>query len=359
MATAPARDLNVKWMIYGANGYTGRLCAIEAVRRGLRPVIAGRNAVAVNELAKQLKLDARAFALDDPRVVADNLGGIAAVLHCAGPFSATSVPMLSACEHAHCHYFDITGEIDVFEYVHQRDAHWKRADMIAMPGVGFDVVPTDCLAAMLKRAMPDATHLKLAFKSSRGKFSPGTAKTMVEGMPKGCRVRRDGRIVSIPSGSLSEMIPFRGTPELAAAIPWGDVSTAFYSTRIPNIEVYMGVSRKQLNSMRSAARFQWVLSWPIVQWYMKRKIERTISGPTEQERSAGETLLWGEVSNAVGKKTSMRMRTPEGYSLTVDAAVTIVQRALTEHLPTGALTPSKAFGPDFVTTLKGVEVSPA
>ena len=178
MATAIAPKAQPNWMIYGANGYTGRLCAIEAVRRGLRPVLGGRNADALAMLGKQLRLETRVFSLDDPRVVADNLGGIAVMLHCAGPFSATSVPMLSACEHAHCHYLDITGEIDVFEYVHHRDAHWKRANIAAIPGVGFDVVPSDCLAAMLKRELPDATHLRLAFRS-KGKMSPGTAKTVV------------------------------------------------------------------------------------------------------------------------------------------------------------------------------------
>ncbi|NUM54220.1 MAG: hypothetical protein HUU46_11295 [Candidatus Hydrogenedentes bacterium] len=359
MATALAPKSDAQWMIYGANGYTGRLCAIEAVRRGMRPVLAGRNGDALAMLGKQLKLETRIFSLDDPRVVADNLGGVAVMLHCAGPFSATSVPMLSACEHGHCHYLDITGEIDVFEYVHQRDAHWKRANIAVIPGVGFDVVPSDCLAAMLKRALPDATHLTLAFRSKRGKMSPGTAKTMVEGLPRGGRIRRDGRIVEIPSGSLTRKIPFGSTEEPAVAIPWGDVSTAYYSTGIPNIEVYLGVRKKQMRQMRWAARMRPILSLGFVQNYLKNSIERKVKGPNEKERAADETVLWGEARNAAGQSVALRMHTPEGYTLTVDASLTIVKRILIEGIAPGALTPSMAFGPDFVTTLHGVNVTKA
>ncbi len=359
MATALAPKPDSQWMIYGANGYTGRLCAVEAVRRGMQPVLGGRNADALAMLGKQLRLETRLFPLDDPRVVADNLGGISAMLHCAGPFSATSVPMLSACEHAHCHYLDITGEIDVFEYVHQRDAHWKRASIAAMPGVGFDVVPSDCLAAMLKRALPDATHLTLAFRSKLGKMSPGTAKTVVEGLPKGARVRRNGKLVTIPSGSLTRKIPFGGAEELAVAIPWGDVSTAFYSTGIPNIEVYTGVPKNQLRQMRMAGRLGSILKLGFVQNYLKNSIEKKVKGPNEQERAADETILWGEAKNAAGNRAAFRMTTPEGYTLTVDASLTVVKRILAEGIAPGALTPSMAFGPDFVTTLSGVKVTKA
>src|SRR5438045_96693 len=100
------------FLIYGANGYTGELIAREAVRRGLKPVIAGRNADKLAPLAKELGLQSRAFPLDKPR-----LDGIDAVLHCAGPFVHTSAPMVRACLDAGVHYLDITGEIAVFEAI--------------------------------------------------------------------------------------------------------------------------------------------------------------------------------------------------------------------------------------------------
>ncbi|GMV90418.1 MAG: saccharopine dehydrogenase [Candidatus Hydrogenedentota bacterium] len=341
------------WMIYGANGYTGKLCVRECVRRGIRPVLAGRNRKAIEALAREYDLESRIFGLDDAKA-ANRLDDMAAVLHCAGPFSATARPMLDLCTRSKTHYLDITGEIDVFEFVHQSANRWIDAGMVAMPGVGFDVVPSDCLAAMLKRELPDATHLTLAFQSKGGKMSPGTTKTMIEGLPRGCRVRRDGQLVSVPSGSLTRAIPFRDRPHTAVAIPWGDVSTAYYSTGIPNIEVYAGIPEKQIAWMRRLNKLGPILGLGFVQDFLKRRVEKSVSGPTDDERASDEVILWGEARDGSGNTRTMRMRTPEGYALTAEAAVTAAERVASGAVPPGAHTPSAAFGADFVLSLTGV-----
>jgi len=352
-STSPA------WMIYGANGYTGRLCAAEAARRGLRPILVGRNRDAVEAVARSYGFETRIFPLDDPHAAGKHMDDVAAVLHCAGPFSATARPMLEACASSRTHYLDITGEIEVFEYVHQNHERWARAGIVVMPGVGFDVVPSDCLAAMLKRELPGATHLTLAFKSRRGKMSPGTTKTMIEGLPKGGRVRRDGKLVEIPPGSLTRRIPFQGEPEPAVAIPWGDVSTAFYSTGIPNIEVFAGVPEKQIRQMRWLRLISPFLGLPLFQSLLKRRVERTVQGPTDEERAADEMFLWGEVRDGAGAMKAMRMRTPEGYTLTAEAAVRAAERVAAGEVAAGAHTPSTAFGPEFVSELQGVRCEDA
>ena len=171
------------WMIYGANGYTGELAAREAVARGLRPVLAGRNGETVGALARELGLEHRAFGLDDPSALVRGIEGMAAVLHCAGPFVHTSRAMVAACLAARAHYLDITGEIAVFEKVLARGEQAREAGVALLPGVGFDVVPTDCLAARLAAALPDATELVLAFASNGAAISRGTQKTMIESLP--------------------------------------------------------------------------------------------------------------------------------------------------------------------------------
>jgi short subunit dehydrogenase-like uncharacterized protein len=148
------------FLIYGANGFTGSLIAHEAVARGQRPVLAGRNAAAVAALARDVGLEYRAFALDDPGKVVEGIRGMQAVLHCAGPFAHTYRPMAEACLQAGVHYLDVTGEVAVFEGLAARAAADKAAGVMLLPGVGFDVVPSDCLAA-LKRRLPSATHLAL------------------------------------------------------------------------------------------------------------------------------------------------------------------------------------------------------
>lgn len=342
------------WLLYGANGYTGALTAREAKRRGMTPVLAGRNRAEVEALARELGFEARVFGLDDVNAVAGNLKDIAVVLHCAGPFSATARPMLEACARAGAHYLDITGEIDVFEYVHQHDAKWKQAGIIAMPGVGFDVVPTDCLAAMLKRELPDATHLRLAFKGLGAKLSPGTSKTMVEGLGEGTKMRRDGKIVAVPFTTAK--IPFEREPEFAVSIPWGDVSTAYYSTGIPNIEVYIGGPEKDLKRMNMPGPMRALVGLGFVKSLAKWWIGKSVKGPSDEERAAGASYVYGEATNAAGKKVAMRMKTPEGYTLTVDSSLEAVKRVLAGGIAPGALTPSMAFGADLVKELRNVRM---
>ena len=347
------------WMIYGANGYTGRLCARVAKQRNLQPVLAGRNAAELSTLAQELGFEHRVFGLEDKQETARNLAGINAVLHCAGPFSATARPMLDACLAAGAHYLDITGEIAVFEAIHARDAEIRKAAIVAIPGVGFDVVPTDCVAAMLKDLLPTATHLKLAFRSRQGQLSPGTTKTMLEGLPEGGKVRRDGRIVTVPVGYKVETLAF--TPErsyTAIAIPWGDVATAYYSTGIPNIEVFLGASENQIKRMKLPGWIAWLLGRSIVQAFLKRQIGKRVKGPDEKQRAADEMLVFGEASDEEGGKAGgkavLRLRTPAGYSLTADSAVTATCKVLEGRTAPGAYTPSMAFGARFVLGLEGV-----
>jgi short subunit dehydrogenase-like uncharacterized protein len=240
--------------------------------------------------------------------------------------------------------------------VHQRDAEIKSAGIVAMPGVGFDVVPSDCLAAMLKREMPGAVTLRLAFKSHYGKLCPGTTKTMVEGLPEGCKVRKDGKIVSVPPAYKIETIPFTaGESSTAVTIPWGDVSTAYYSTGIPNIEVFMGAGKRRIESMALSGWKRALLGLPPVQAFLKGRVAKQVKGPTEAERARDEMLLYGEVRDVEGRTVAMRMRTPEGYTLTVMASLAAVARVLENgSMGPGALTPSMAFGPDFVLSFEGV-----
>jgi short subunit dehydrogenase-like uncharacterized protein len=103
------------WLIYGANGYTGQRIAQEAVARGWRPILAGRNAREIAALAERLACPHRVFSLDNRRRIAEHLQGVRVLLHCAGPFSATGEPMMDACLESHVNYLDITGEIAVIE----------------------------------------------------------------------------------------------------------------------------------------------------------------------------------------------------------------------------------------------------
>lgn len=342
----------MNWMIYGANGYTGELIAREAVKRGATPILAGRNADKLAALANELKLESRAFGLDDAAQLAKGLAGIELVLHCAGPFSATSAPMIKACLAAKAHYLDITGEISVFEYAQTQDAQARAAGVVVCPGVGFDVIPTDCVAAALKAALPDATHLVLGFDSRSG-FSPGTAKTSVEGLAQGGKVRENGKIRAVPLAYHVRKIDFGDGEKLAMTIPWGDVSTAYASTGIPNIEVFIPGSPAMIANARRANYVRWLLGLGPVQRYMKNRIARTVKGPSAAQREKLVTHVWGEARNAAGVTKTARIKVANGYALTITGALAVVD-FLSQNRPAGgSYTPSKLCGADLVQKLPG------
>jgi short subunit dehydrogenase-like uncharacterized protein len=344
------------WVLYGAYGYTGELIARLAVRRGMGPVLAGRDRGRLEALGRELGLPIRVFALNDPTDVRAGIAGARVVLHAAGPFRKTSRPMLDACLAAGASYLDITGEFGVIEDVLSRDDEARAAGVTVVPGVGFDVVPTDCLAARLAARLPGATSLELAF-AGLSTFSPGTTKTMLDGLKQGGggAVRRNGRIVGVPAAHAARDVPFPRARPHVVAIPWGDVASAWHSTGIPNITTYTGAPPSAVRSMRLAARLSPVLGLAPVQRLLKAVVSRTVKGPDEALRRRGYTDIWGEVTDASGRRVWATLTTPEGYTLTADAALRAVAHVLDGHAPAGALTPSKAFGADFVLECDDVE----
>ena len=311
-----------QWMIYGANGYTGRLVAKEAVRLKLKPILAGRRRETVEPIARSLGLEWRAFDLEKP-----NLEGVDLVLHCAGPFSATSKPMADALLKAGKHYLDITGEIAVFEALFARHQEAVKQGSMVVPGVGFDVVPTDCLGAQLKERLVTATQLQMAMTGT-GAVSPGTLKSMLEGFGKGGWVRRNGKLTSVPNFYEMKKIPFSFGERWCTSIPWGDVSNAWYSTGIPNITFYAGVSQKAKWIKPFLPIVRKVVDQPATQTLLKKLIEKYVPGPSEEHLNTGHMHLWGKASDDHGTSVEGWLDVPEGYKLTALTSVHIVQKIL-------------------------------
>lgn len=325
-------------MIYGANGYSGELIARKAVEKGFTPIVAGRNTDKITALANELNLQSQVFDLSNRSALGKQLKDVDLVLHSAGPFSQTAEPMIKACLASNTHYLDITGEIAVFELAKSFHKQAQESGVVLCPGVGFDVIPTDCLASQLKEIMPDATHLALGFDSKSG-FSPGTAKTSVEGLSQGGRVRKDGKIIQVPLAYKTRKIDFGGGEKLAMTIPWGDVSTAHFTTNIANIEVYIPASPNLVKKLKKMNYIRFVLGFGFVQNFMKKRIEKTVKGPSEKARAKLNTYLWGEVKNNKGESKQLKLETCNGYSLTVLGSLKMVENTLATK-KSGYFTPS-------------------
>jgi short subunit dehydrogenase-like uncharacterized protein len=340
-------------LIYGSYGYTGQLISELAEQYGIDPILAGRNQSKVSEQAKQLGFSHRSFALDNARAIDEGLRDIDVVLHCAGPFSQTSKPMADACIRRRVHYLDITGEIEVIEALAARDAEARAAGTMLMPGTGFDVVPSDCLALHLKEQMPNANHLMLGIRGT-GPLSHGTATTMVEHRARGGLVRRDGKLVKVPTAWRTRLIDYGdGKLRTAITIPWGDVATAYRTTGIPNIEVYAAVPKVTRYAAVAARYAGPLLATSLVKTLLKRRIDARAAGPDPTELARGASYIWGRVEDGSGNAAEARVRGPNGYTLTAHSALLILRRVLAGDFSPGFQTPAQQYGADFILEVPG------
>jgi short subunit dehydrogenase-like uncharacterized protein len=339
------------WLIYGAYGYTGDLIAREAVARGMKPVLAGRNREKVEPLAKELGLECRAFALDD---AASGLAGTKLVLHCAGPFSKTSRPMLEGCLEAGAHYLDITGEIAVLEHTLAKPQAAMACDagVVLCSGVGFDVVPTDCVALKLRELIPDATHLSLGFDTD-STASPGTLRTAIESLGYGMLRRRDGAIIKTPTAEAQREIDFGRGAAPAMAISWGDVASAFHTTGIPNVDTWIPVPARRTGALKVLNLLRPVLATSPIQALLKKAVDKLAKGPTAAERQKSRTWVWGEATSAAGEKKTARIELGNVYDVTVDAALMVVTHVLEINYDGGSYTPAMLLGSGAVEELAG------
>ena len=352
MALAYNRRMPNTFLLYGSYGYTGNLIAELAVREGLRPLLAGRDETRLRAQADRLSLDFRVIPLSDTSALDDALRTTGLVIHAAGPFVLTWRPMVEACLRTGAHYIDISGEIEEFEAIAPLDAEAKAAGVMLLPGAGFDVVPSDCLAAHMKQRLPSATHLKLFIRSVGGGVSRWTARSGIENMQRQGRVRRDGKIVTVPPAWKVEQRDFGRGPVKLVSIGWGDVSTAYHSTGIPNVETYMAVPPSAINVLKVMRVIGPLLYNKPVKRLLQSFLQFRPEGPSEAQRTSGFSLMLAEASDGASTVKS-KLRVPEGYQLTMLTAVAIVKRILAGDLKIGFQTPSRAYGADYILEFPG------
>jgi saccharopine dehydrogenase (NAD+, L-lysine-forming) len=341
-------------LLYGAYGYTGRLVAQEAEDRGLEPVLAGRDAAQLDALGNALNFPTRVTSLSEPDRLRRKLEDVPAVLHCAGPFVQTAPPMVEACLDTGTHYLDLTGEMDVFRRLAGRSEEAEAAGIMLLPGIGFDVVPTDCLANFVAGRAAGATTLEIAIYA-RGTVSQGTLKTLIEQMGQGGLVRREGELRKVPPGWTSRTVDLGDRPRRVLSIPEGSVVTSGHSTDVPNVTTYLALPPLVQSLLRASRYVQGLLTWPPVKRLLKRLVELQGGGPTAEQRRQGRTEVWASARRAGEGPVTARLRGPEAYTFTARAAVNAVERVLDGTAPPGYQTPSTAFGADFALDVEGTE----
>ena len=341
------------FLLYGANGYTGGLIAKYAAQYGLQPILAGRREDVIKQMADRLKLSYKIFDLSNNAQLMTALQEVKVVVHAAGPFADTARQMIDACLQTGTHYLDINGDISVFERIKSLDAVAKEKNIMLLPGVGFDVVPTDCMALHLKNKLPDATHLKLAFASIGGAVSHGTAMTIVNKLGEGGAARENGRIVKKPLGEKGMWVDFGSAKLFVMSIPWGDVSTAHFTTGIPNIETYTAIKPAAYKLLKLQKLFNWLLRKEAVKNIIRKKIKQRPAGPDDERRSNAKSLVWGEARNASGKTVTDYFTCADGYTLTALSSLIIAKKVLEGNFKPGYQTPAACYGEELIMEIPG------
>ncbi|MBX7242929.1 MAG: saccharopine dehydrogenase NADP-binding domain-containing protein [Bacteroidia bacterium] len=343
------------FLIYGSYGYTGNLICRLAKEKGMKPLIAGRNEAKIKAQSEEYGFDYRVFEVHETEKVLSAIESVKVLLHCGGPFSETARPMAEACLKTRTHYLDITGEWSVFEAMASLDKAAKEAGIVIMPGVGYDVVPSDCLSLYLKEQLPDAVSLSLGIFSKGGKMSRGTLLTMNESLGHPAVMRKGGKIISVPVANFVKEVVIGSRKMLFMNIGWGDVATAWYSTGIPEIITYTGASKEMIRTAKLNRYFGFLLRIPFIKSISESRIRKRGNPISEEMRQSARAYVWGEVVNARQEKKSALLSLPDGYVLTARTALSVVERMLTSPPPVGFQTPAKAFGSGFILTIPETE----
>lgn len=340
-------------MVYGATGFTGGLIVDTARARGLRPVLGGRSSTRLEPMGDALGLECRIADLDDPTGLRAALTDIGVVVHAAGPFSATSASMIEACLATRTHYLDVSGEIETIEAAACRDREARAAGVMIMPAVGFDVVPSDGLAAHVYRRLPRARHLRLGV-SGLVTASRGSLKTLLENAGAPILVRCGGHVRSALDPTEVHRFDFGYGPREAVLVSWGDVASAWYTTGIPDIQVFFEATAEHRMMMLCNRLHGRLLATPPLRDWLAWTTGQLPDGPSREERELLETVIVATAEDGAGSRATSRLTGPEAYRFTALTAVAVATRVLDGDWVRGFQTPGRIYGPDFVLQFPGV-----
>lgn len=324
--------MNPTILIYGAAGYTGKLVAMQARETHLSFEVAGRNGPQVTALAEQLDVPCRIFALDDPETIIASLAGVTAVLNCAGPFASTARPLMEACIACGVHYLDITAEYKVYALAEAWSERAAAAGVMLLPGVGWDVVPSDCLAMYLAAKVDQPQSLRIALQVANS-MSRGSTTSVGEILGVGLLVRAEGTIVAKPDAAPARFDFGAGLLD-SVPLSFGDLVTAWKSTGIPNIAMFVNIKEN----------------------VMPEGVAAMPEGPSLEERAANRACAVAEVTGIDGAVVRARIDTINGYSYTPLAAVEALRLVATDQFKPGFQTPATVFGAGFAVSIADTRI---
>ena len=335
-----------KILIYGANGYTGKLFANFLREKGQKAVLAARSDK-MKPLAEKLAWEYRVFPTDK---ATEFLSDIDVLINLAGPFSKTQSGLIRACIDTNTHYLDIAGEVPEMENAYTFNQEALRAGIKLIPGAGFGVVPTDIAAKLASEKIENPTQLELIF-ATEGGASRGTLFTVLKDIQKPGIEVVDGKTVAAKPAKDALSIKLGSTSKKAVYNPWrADLFTAQLSTEIPNIKTYSVFPGFVVSMMKG--KLAWLRA--IMLKYLIRWLPE---GPNQKQLEKGYTAVEARVSNKKGEQAKVRIEGPEAYFFTVETVFAILQ-AMESVDKNGFICPS-AFGISLLESIPRVQIKHA
>lgn len=343
-----------QWTIYGAYGYTGRLLVEEAVKRGHRPILAGRDAAKLKKLASKYGLEFEVYSVEDREKLRRSAAKTDLIYNLAGPYNDTLEPIIGACLAEKTNYFDLTGDIKMYEKMFEYDKAARKAGVALISGVGFDVVATECLAKYVSDKVGGAETLEVGMLAVTNP-SAGTFKQTMEILPKGSARFSNGKLERIPLGDGAKKLNFGVGEYKSIPIPVGELISARRSTGADNIAIYLAmdkavsiIAKPLLKALGAGASLD----------FGKKALQKigdiVMSGPSKEQNLKTKAYARATAVSKSGKTASALLITPEAYYFTVLAGINAVGQIFIGK-PKGALTPSQAFGADFPLSVERVE----
>jgi short subunit dehydrogenase-like uncharacterized protein len=338
--------------VYGATGFTGGLIAAELKRLGADLLVAGRDRAKLERLSEELGgVPFRAVSLDDSAGLWEMLEGCSVLAACAGPFTLHGEPLVEAAVETGTHYLDTTGEQGFMRMVFERYGERARETGAALvPGMGFDYVPGDLIAAITADGMGPLEEIVVAYCVQGFTPTHGTALSGLEIMRGGDVVWTDGEWRDAPRSADGGRWRFPDPlgEQRTLRYPAGEQITVprhVETKRVRTLLNGMVVPQPLMPLAVTASPLLGVAMRTPLRHAMGTAIRRLPAAPSEEDRKACRFTIGCE---ARGKSGARRGAVQGGdvYGLTAaslaNAATLCADPAYDRS---GALAPAQAFDP--------------
>jgi short subunit dehydrogenase-like uncharacterized protein len=209
-------------VVYGVNGYTGRLIAEYLAKRRIAFIAAGRNRQKIEAALARVPGDPRAEVLavnHDEAALTAAFKGARIVVNVVGPFGQLGEPVVRAALAAGCHYIDTTGEGDYACDMRDRFGAAFAAKGLAFISACSFMWTAGMIAAELALETPGIDSLEILYAP---RAAPTVASTLsflrMACLPQ--YFKQDHQLAAWPATAQFD-VAVPGRHVIHAALPWG------------------------------------------------------------------------------------------------------------------------------------------